>query len=279
MPQKWKKLYRGFKIVNIGTRLVVLGALHFSATRAASQPATNNAILQFEQPAIIGAAGSRVDIKIMVGAWQGGVENLFGIAFDVRYTDDAFLTIDEATGITAGPFLQPDIFTFFRNDRERRVISIAISRKRGARGQNGTGALLTVPLLLNPAATPGWRTCFSIQNIVARDPEGSPIAIDAGASTCLEIAAAGIDVSPNPFTPNNDGYNDQVFFTRSAGGALPGSITIMDRNGRTIRALQPGQNAWDGVDSKGKPALPGVYLYLVRNKQNTVARGLLALVR
>ncbi len=100
-----------------------------------------------------------------------------------------------------------------------------------------------------------------------------------------------VKATPNPFTPNNDGINDQTnieFFLGNIGEprASIGSqlrdltITIYDLTGRIVRNLYSSKTGafayiadngilWDGRDNNGKIVRPGLYLYqIVVNSDN-----------
>jgi gliding motility-associated-like protein len=87
------------------------------------------------------------------------------------------------------------------------------------------------------------------------------------------------EVIPNPFTPNDDGFNDQVEFKR--GDDIPEGwvIIIMDRIGREIRRLDNGARYWNGRNESGFLMLPGSYLYIVLENKKILHRGLVQLIR
>ena len=87
------------------------------------------------------------------------------------------------------------------------------------------------------------------------------------------------EVVPNPFTPNEDGFNDRIEFRQ--GVALPQAwnISIMDRAGRMIKHLSHGERFWDGKDEGGQFMLPGCYLYIVSNGSRAIHRGFIQLIR
>jgi VWFA-related protein len=87
------------------------------------------------------------------------------------------------------------------------------------------------------------------------------------------------EVVPNPFTPNDDGYNDWAEFKKGDTFPQECNVSIMDRSGRLIRHLNSGENIWDGKDKSGITMLPGVYLYFVKNGNRVVHRGLIQLIR
>ncbi len=90
-------------------------------------------------------------------------------------------------------------------------------------------------------------------------------------------------VSPNPFTPNNDGFNDSVNFnlTQLANISNP-IIQIFSFNGRLVRTLR-GEDfgreviPWDGADENGMLLQPGVYLFVVQDNSNLIIRGAVTL--
>ncbi|MCC5907256.1 MAG: VCBS repeat-containing protein [Balneolaceae bacterium] len=99
----------------------------------------------------------------------------------------------------------------------------------------------------------------------------------------ITVSEGGVLVSPNPFTPNNDGFNDSVQFnlTQLANVTNP-NIQIFSFNGRLVRTLR-GEDfggsfiEWDGTDENGNVLQPGVYLYVVEDNNNMVIRGAVTL--
>ncbi len=98
------------------------------------------------------------------------------------------------------------------------------------------------------------------------------------ATNALLVVADEIDqivkaphIAPNPFTPNGDGINDEVTFSFDLFLVLNQvnvQVEIYDLSGRRIAQIQTGgstagslQVAWDGRDSQGQVARPGIYLY------------------
>ena len=224
-------------------------------------------------------AGDTFELQFIIGTASVPVQGLFGIAFELRYSDATFLHFDSTQTIQAGDFLQPDVYTFVRHEPENKIIYVAVSRKRGAPGQSGTGVVLSLPLQIDKNVPAGWETCFAIQAVVADDSSGGKIEIEAGPSVCVKIKEPEIHVIPNPFTPNDDGYNDEVEFNKDDGFPREWVVTIMDRSGRVVRRLTNGENTWDGRDENGNLMLPGPYLYAIRDGERFVRRGIVALIR
>lgn len=82
---------------------------------------------------------------------------------------------------------------------------------------------------------------------------------------------AGLQVSPNPFSPNGDGVNDRVALSFSLlrlTGSAPVALRLFDLSGRPVGLLEgraQGGSAfaleWDGRDDAGALVPPGLYLY------------------
>lgn len=98
------------------------------------------------------------------------------------------------------------------------------------------------------------------------------------ATNALLVVADEIDqivkaphIAPNPFTPNGDGINDKVTFSFDLFLVLDPvdvQVEIYDLSGHRIAQVQTDgstagslQVEWDGRDSQGQIAPPGIYLY------------------
>ncbi|MDZ7289126.1 MAG: gliding motility-associated C-terminal domain-containing protein [candidate division KSB1 bacterium] len=91
-----------------------------------------------------------------------------------------------------------------------------------------------------------------------------------------------LTVRPNPFTPNNDGFNDQVVFDYSNLGLRNPSLQIFDANGVPVWSSHEGLGGrftWNGRDDRGRDVIPGVYLYTLRDLGNNVASGYVVVAR
>lgn len=82
---------------------------------------------------------------------------------------------------------------------------------------------------------------------------------------------ARVELSPNPFTPNGDGINDEAvlrYSLLSLSLARPVDIRVHDLAGRLVRVLYEGAEAngryedktWDGRDTQGRLVAPGIYI-------------------
>jgi len=86
-----------------------------------------------------------------------------------------------------------------------------------------------------------------------------------------------LPVSPNPFTPNGDDFNDRVEFRVSEFGLDQATVEIYTFQGRLVRTLDEIQDGgvleWDGRDDSGERLSPGVYLYVLRSGGQDAASG------
>ncbi len=235
--------------------------------------------LTLQKPDLEYLAGTPFELQVIVGAADSPVRSLFGISFELHYSSGQYLEFVPPVEGRPGPFLQPDIYTFTRHEPENKVLYLAVSRKRGAAGQNGFGLLLSLALRLADDAPEGWEVCFEIKNITANDSVGNPIDVQPGPPLCVKVIEPAVEVVPNPFTPNGDGFNDNTKFKRDGGIPRDWVIYIMDRAGRTVRKLQNGQDTWDGRHQNGYPMEPGIYLYTIRSGKRIIRRGLIGIVR
>ncbi len=223
-------------------------------------------------------AGSRFRLAFQAGTAGDPVSRLFGVAFEVNYTNGRYLRLVD-NSIAAGPLLEPNTYTFLKHEPGRSLISLAVSRKLGAAGVSGYGEILTLAFEVSGDAPPGTSLCFSLGAIAANDSAGAALALQAGPTVCLTIADLSIEVTPNPFTPNDDGRNDRVEFRREGGIPPDWRIAILDRSARLVRRLQAGQDFWDGRNESQQLVLPDIYLYLIQDGETIVKRGVIALVR
>lgn len=94
--------------------------------------------------------------------------------------------------------------------------------------------------------------------------------------------ASRLIVRPNPFTPNNDGFNDQVEFDYAGLNLRSPSLQIFDANGIAIwnsNGSISGRFIWNGRNEHGREVIPGVYLYTLRDQGNNVTSGYVVVAR
>ncbi len=109
------------------------------------------------------------------------------------------------------------------------------------------------------------------QEVTAGDAVAELLNDGLSVRTALQGALLGaMDATPNPFSPNGDGVNDQIeisYTLQRLTGAVPLMAEIYDLAGRRVRLLRGDwgtsahyQFAWDGREEGGHLAPPGLYL-------------------
>ncbi len=102
------------------------------------------------------------------------------------------------------------------------------------------------------------------------------------ATKILEVFEGELVVRSNPFTPNDDGFNDKVSFNFEKVGVIDPLLKLFDVSGRMILTIKDRAGyefIWDGKDRFGNPAQPGVYLYLLEDQNQMIANGYVVLAR
>ena len=100
--------------------------------------------------------------------------------------------------------------------------------------------------------------------------EGNRVSV---ATTAQEQDLLQVRVLPAVFTPNGDGFNDEVevgYDIFEITGAVRVRVEVLDLSGRRVRQVYAGADkigvyarAWDGRDDVGRRVPPGIYLYRI----------------
>lgn len=115
------------------------------------------------------------------------------------------------------------------------------------------------------------------EQVEERDETNNTVALDVNVQVADQL-----EVSPNPFTPNNDGFNDAVRFRTSEFGLSQPVLKVFSFEGyliRTVDETRSGELRWDGLDDSDQEQPPGVYMYVVQEGGQTVASGHVTLAR
>ena len=91
-----------------------------------------------------------------------------------------------------------------------------------------------------------------------------------------------ITVLPNPFTPNDDGFNDYVKFKFPEMYIKQPVIQIFNLRGRKVNQLENfsgHEYRWYGKDNNGKHLEPGVYIYIIDIEGEKISNGTITLIR
>jgi len=130
-------------------------------------------------------ADTQFSLNIFVGNEMQPIDGLFGLSFELHYSHSTYLEFVEPVEATAGPFLEPDTYTFTRHEPENKIFFLAVSRKRGAAGQSGYGQVMQLQARISKGAPPLWPVCFEIKNISANYYAGTAVPVQAGPPLCL----------------------------------------------------------------------------------------------
>jgi gliding motility-associated-like protein len=80
-------------------------------------------------------------------------------------------------------------------------------------------------------------------------------------SIIVEEVNCNLNDTPNAFSPNGDGVNDNLEF--KVGGGEIYSILIYNRWGRLLKEIGPDVSFWDGTDLNGNLVPDGTYFYII----------------
>ncbi|RLJ01055.1 MAG: hypothetical protein DRP11_05075, partial [Candidatus Aenigmatarchaeota archaeon] len=162
------------------------------------------------------------------------------VDFEVEYYDDRF------------------VLHFPKVTRDQTLVEIdfdcLVLRYFGFEGRVFDDELDELPQLVSPGD-------------VVRDLPGDEISVRVSLEEPIVVSVA---VSPNPFTPNDDGISDivNVSYSLLRLEECPVSLEIYDLSGNLVREVYRGMagsgryfKAWDGRDEEDKLVPPGVYIY------------------
>jgi len=105
---------------------------------------------------------------------------------------------------------------------------------------------------------------------------------DNEAKIFVQVGGAQLTVRSNPFTPNDDGINDEAEFNFEQFQVENPNLKIFDMHGKKVREFNRHNNnryIWDGRDSSGRALLPGIYLYILSDRDNAIARGCIVIAK
>ncbi|HDQ43989.1 MAG TPA: T9SS type A sorting domain-containing protein, partial [bacterium] len=177
-------------------------------------------------------AGDEFWVDIRVGD-PTAVTNLFAVSFVLNYTQTENLDYVSAE---AGPFLGTDLVFLPTPDDPNGKVNIGISRKDPAGGVDGGGVIMRVKFRALSTAPDGTQIVFSLTDITAMDPGGSPIPLAPDTITTRISVPAVLLVSPTDWSAPAAGGTSPVVNVTSSGTAITYSVST-DADWITI--LQP----------------------------------------
>jgi hypothetical protein len=153
------------------------------------------------------SAGAEFWVDVVVGSNTDPVTNLFGVSFDVNFTNTVYIDIvtPHATNVLAGDFLGNDLVFFYNVDEIVGKVNVGISRKSGVGGVNGSGIVLKIKFKIDASTPNNTPIQLSISNVSANDPVGSNISLVPGSVTVIIS-----DIIVWPGDTNNNGIVNQA---------------------------------------------------------------------
>jgi len=223
-------------------------------------------------------AGEPFWLEIQVGRNDDQIDDLFGISFILIYNSQWLeLMQPPEAAIQGGDLLgDPTEIQILPLQILGDTLATAITRTDTTSSANGFGLLMQIGFQSKKSTPNFTEVCFSIADIAATDSAWNPITLSPE-SFCLVIERP-YGIRPNPFTPNGDGYNDQVEFLLPELNEAGGIIRIFNLWGRKVRQLEQDW-FWNGTDESGNDLPPGTYLYVIESQGDLITKGTLGLVR
>jgi hypothetical protein len=102
-----------------------------------------------------------------------------------------------------------------------------------------------------------WFCCIAYE----KNTPGSKNSVSTSYSDKLELT-----IEPNPFSPDGDGFEDEVIFRYTLPAVSELTLRIYDVKGRLIKTLMEdepqvsGEIRWDGKDDKNRTVRVGIYI-------------------
>ncbi len=177
--------------------------------------------IKYEQSGVFSAAlkpeapGTQfIGEEFWIDLEASGVTNLFGISFELNYTNTAFVDVvtPHASNVIPGAFLGNDLVFVQNVDEATGKVSIGVTRKAGQGGVSGSGVAARVKFKALANTPAGTRIIFTLNNIAANDPAGNPIAITALDDTTTLLNAPPVCAGPAilPVRPGSTTVSDPI---------------------------------------------------------------------
>lgn len=224
-----------------------------------------------EIPDTTAVAGSSLIIPLYIS--DTSLDVIVGCEITLSYdTDILNITDINNTSITSN-FLIADTISDGR-------LSISLASSSGISNMNGE--FLEISCQVSAQAETDTKTPISFNSVNFYDEDGNsiPVTLINGSVMIIKIESEQqLQVLPNPFTPNYDGFNDQVNFE-----LLPNitsnqtNIEIFDISGKRVRKIEQ-ELTWNGLNNEGQSLKPGVYIYILKVNGKSEFNGTVTLIR
>jgi len=219
-------------------------------------------------------------VDIVVGSNEEPVSDLFGISFELNYTNTEFVDVvtPHPSNAIPGDYLGSDVVFFQTVDEENGKVSIGISRKSGQGGVSGSGVVARIKFVSDASTPIDTQVLFLLTDVVANNSALAPITLSHGGLTVTLTGASDVEINrfdipntyilfqnfPNPFNPETN-------IEYQLPEKVQVRIDIFNLKGQKIRTLlntvQDGGChvvRWDGRDEVGTKVVSGVYLYQIK---------------
>ncbi|MDZ7289520.1 MAG: PQQ-binding-like beta-propeller repeat protein [candidate division KSB1 bacterium] len=155
------------------------------------------------------ASGTEFWIDVKVGDVLNPVTNLFGVSFVLNFTSTEYIDVvtPHANTVIPGSLMGNDVIFYQTVDELAGKVNVGISRKVGQGGVNGEGVVLRVKFLARANTPDTTKALFSITEVKANDPQGSPVKLFPR-SKLVTISNKNVIVWPGD--TNNDGVVNQA---------------------------------------------------------------------
>jgi len=196
------------------------------------------------------------------------VTNLFGISFEMVYSPTTY--IDSVKAETSN-WLGDDILYYPTIDMSEGKVSFGISKKAGQDAKSGSGVVSKLRMRMKDMEL--GETELLLQNVVANDHLGTPIAFEVVNYTITAIDIKKTEAAPSSFAlfqnyPNP--FNPETTIEYNLPNTAEVILTVYNVNGRQIQRLAHGQKEagnhsamWNALDESGNAVSSGVYFYQI----------------
>jgi hypothetical protein len=151
--------------------------------------------------------GNEFWVDVIIGDSITPVSDLFGVSFELNFTNTTFLDVvtPHTSNAIPGDFIGKDVVFIATIDETAGKISIGISRKAGQGGVNGIGTVARIKFVSNPTTPTDTEILFSLSNSTANDSVGTAISLNPIDFT---VTLSGLVVWPGD--TNNEGVVNQA---------------------------------------------------------------------
>jgi len=220
-------------------------------------------------PDTFAAPNAMITIPVRVIEAKG----IAGAEIKVSYNPNILTALDVATTNLISGFSLKDTIT-------TGMIAIVLANATGITGGSGDFIKLTFSVAAN--AEPCDTTALAFTKLSFYNEKTNPIPTISRNGLFTVKCPLGPKVYPNPFTPNNDTFNDRVRFEFSSATTSLTEVLIFNIAGRRVKRLSTANGntiEWDGRDDDGHDLRPGVYPYIIKENGKNIRNGTVTLMR